>query len=193
MLQVQSWWSILASIQAWLISMVSILRNYLVSTSVSRCKLTLMKPKSPRFLMQNRSITSRQYCRVVRAKNHQGVAIALLYYSLLWMNEVKKFTIDNIIIKSDPKDIEVTFYHTIKKRNEGFMFNVPLTFYDMFVKYVKQLCPNAVKQGMRQFLKNWNSCVKHRIQKMGRNNLNILQEAACSILKRSKNGYISHY
>ena len=78
-------------------------------------------------------------------KKLQGVAIALLYYSLLSINEVKKLTVDNVTIKSDPKEIEVTFYHVRKKRNEGFTFNVPVTFYDMFVKYVKQLCPDAVK------------------------------------------------
>ena len=45
---------------------------------------------------------------------------------------------------------------------------------------------------MRQILKNWNGRAKCRIQNMGRINLNILQEAACSILKKSKNGYTSH-
>ena len=33
------------------------------------------------------------------------------------------------------------------------MFNVPSTFHNMFVKYVKQLCPDAVKQGMKQIIK----------------------------------------
>ena len=43
------------------------------------------------------------------------------------------------------------------------MFIVPVTFYDMFVKYVKQLCPDAVKQEMKEFLKNRNGCSKRRI------------------------------
>ena len=85
-------------------------------------------------------------------KNLPGVAIALLYHGLLQINEVKKLTVDGIAIKSDPKEIEVTFYHT--RRNKGFTFNVPVTFCDMLVKYVKQLCPDAVKQEMKQFLKN---------------------------------------
>ena len=29
------------------------------------------------------------------------------------------------------------------------MFNMSVTFYDLFVKYVKQLCRDAVKQGMK--------------------------------------------
>ena len=45
---------------------------------------------------------------------------------------------------------------------------------------------------MKQLLKKWNGRTKHRIQNMGRNNLNILQETACSKLKKSKNGYTSH-
>ena len=38
------------------------------------------------------------------------------------------------------------------------MLNMPVTFYDMFVKYVKQLCPDAVKQGMRPR----NGCAKRK-------------------------------
>ena len=61
-------------------------------------------------------------------------------------NKVKKLTVDNVTIKLDPKEIEVTFYHARKRRNEGLTFNVLVTFYNMFVKYVKQLCTDAVKQ-----------------------------------------------
>ena len=73
------------------------------------------------------------------------MAIALLYYGLLRINEVKKLDVDNITIKSDLKEFEVTFYHARKRRNEGFTFNVPVTFNDIFVKHIKYLCPDAVK------------------------------------------------
>ena len=77
------------------------------------------------------------------------MAIALLYYDLLWINEVLKLTVDNVTIKSEPKEIELTFFHARKSRNEGFTFNMPITFYDMFVKYIKELCPNVVNLGMK--------------------------------------------
>ena len=122
----------------------------------------------------------------------QGVAIALLYYGLLRINEVKKLTVDDITLKSNPKEIEIVYYHARKKRNEGFTYNVPVTFYDMFEKYIKQLCPDVIKSGMRQFLKNWNGRAKRRIQNMGKNNLNKLQKVACTILKKNDIGYTSH-
>ena len=62
----------------------------------------------------------------------------------------------------------------------------------MFEKYVKQLCPDVINSGMRQFLKNWNGRAKRRIQNMGKNNLNSLHKVACSILKKNENGYTSH-
>ena len=49
-------------------------------------------------------------------KNLEGVATALLYHGLLRINEAKKLIVDDVTIKSDPKESEVTFYHAKKEK-----------------------------------------------------------------------------
>ena len=73
----------------------------------------------------------------MKPKKIQGLAIVQLCYGLLRINEVKKLTVDDVTIKSDPKEIEVTFFHASKRTDEGFTLDALVTFYDMFVKYVK--------------------------------------------------------
>ena len=68
-------------------------------------------------------------------KKLQSVAIALLYYGLLRISEVKTLTIDNVTIKSEKK-LRHLFIIGEKRKNKGFMFNVLVTFYNMFIKYV---------------------------------------------------------
>ena len=83
----------------------------------------------------------------------QGVAIALLYYGLLRANEVRLITVFDVKLKSEPtkKEIEVTFTHPRKQKNEGFTFYVPSKFYPMFCSYIQELCEDTIEADKTQF------------------------------------------
>ena len=124
----------------------------------------------------------------------QGVAIALLYYGLLRANEVRLITVFDVKLHSEPtkKEIEVTFTHPRKRKNEGFAFYVPAKFYPMFRSYIQELCEDTIEAGKTQFLKNWSRLGNRRIQNTGKNTVNGLHSVACKILRKSSSGYTSH-
>ena len=90
----------------------------------------------------------------------QGVAIALLYYSLLRETEVAMITVESITTFGSQHQIEVMFLHNHKRRNEGSKFFIPSKFYPMFSRYIGEICQNWVATGHHQFSKNWNKFAK---------------------------------
>ena len=54
----------------------------------------------------------------------------------------------------------------IKKSNDGFSYNVPTSYCDMFEIYQGQISRKAVDNGKRKYSKHWNLKGKTRIQNM---------------------------
>ena len=124
----------------------------------------------------------------------QGVAIALLYYGLLRAAVVQMVEMEDVKVETTGicKIIEVTFKQKCKQRNEGFVYYVLTKFFPIFSRYMDEICQDNLDAGNVQFLKNWNKIGKRQVQNTGKNNVNILHQAVCKILKKSHKGYYSH-
>ena len=117
-----------------------------------------------------------------------GVAIALLYYSLLRATEVQIIQMEYVQVEniSSQRIIEVMFKHEHKLRNEGFQYYIPSKFYPMFARYLEGICQDIVAAGNLQFLKNWNKVGKRRVQNTSKKNVNIVHVVICKISKKVK-------
>ena len=122
----------------------------------------------------------------------QGVAIALLYYGLLRAAEVQTVEMEDVKVETTGirKFTIDTFKH--EQRNEGFVYYVPTKFFHIFSRYMDEICQDTVVAGNVQFLKNWNKICKRRVKNTGKNNVNVLHQVACKILKKSHKGYSNH-
>ena len=121
-----------------------------------------------------------------------GVCIALLYFDLLRVDEVRAVEMVDVDLNHGMKEITVKFTHKQKQRNDGFRYNIPPTFFSMFKRYMGQICMNTVRSGKVQFLKNRNDNGKRHIQNTGKYTVNKLHKVACEIRKRPPPGYTSH-
>ena len=111
----------------------------------------------------------------------QGVAIVFLYNGLLRGTKVSMITVKDVSIATVglQHQIEVTFFHKRKRRNEGYQFFIASKFYLMFSRYVGEICQEWVAAGRHQILKKWNKFAKKRIQNTSNNNINNLHVVAC--------------
>ena len=111
----------------------------------------------------------------------QGDAVALIYYGLLKATEVQMLEMEDIKVEAIGvcKINEVTLKYEHKQRNEGFAYYVPSKFFPIFPRYLNEIYQDTLAAGNVQFLKNWNEIGKRWVQNTGKNNVNVLNLAAC--------------
>ena len=90
------------------------------------------------------------------------------------------------------KRIHINFAYPQKRCNIGMDYYVPVDFLPVFKRYIIEICQASVKQGRLQFLKNWSTKGKRRVQNTGKHTINKLHKVVCEILKLRPDDYGSH-
>lgn len=65
-------------------------------------------------------------------------------------------------------------------------------YFDLYKRYIGELCPKTIAQGKEQFLKNWSTNGKRRIQNTGKGQINDLHKEACRLLGVNPSSYSTH-
>ena len=124
----------------------------------------------------------------------QAVAITLLYYGLLRSCEVRKIRVKDVKLseRNGKKEILINFPYARKRMNAGMEYNIPSIYFDLYKRYIGELCPKTIAQGKEQFLKNWSTNGKRRIQNTGKGQINLLHKEACRLLGINPSSYSTH-
>lgn len=118
-----------------------------------------------------------------------GVCIVLLYFGLLRCSDALKVNLEDVR-KNEDLQYEINFFHTRKRKNEGFTFLVPLPYTLLFEKYTASISPKSPSKS--RFLKNLSKNAQYRESNMGKNSICKFTAKACELLGIPSKGYTTH-
>jgi len=82
-----------------------------------------------------------------------GVGVASIYFGLLRSKDVLNATVEDVKCNS-VQNFEINFEHMRTRRNQGFMYTIPVFCTPLFKKYMKQINMQKIKPS--RFLKYFN-------------------------------------
>ena len=120
------------------------------------------------------------------AEYSYGIAILLLYYGLLRIQDVEKITKDDVKYNEKDDVYEVHFMYKRKRLNAGLIYIIPQVYTTYMRDYINQIGTVAgdteEEAKARKFLRNMNTKQGKRLNNMGVNNIRSIARKAATQL-----------